>query len=178
MNVIVVSMYCAHTAAHTCAFQRRSFLPRDRGRRQVAARFRPRSLLISTHMASPLPSALAPGLAPSPTNRPSTPGSTAAAPAYRPALSTRTGGSHLHPATSTKWATSTSRAGSVYNVGSVAATSVHLHQANPEEFERALEEFAERQLPDLERLLVEVLEGMCVRACALPWITADVSAHR
>jgi hypothetical protein len=39
---------------------------------------------------------------------------------------------------------------------------VHLHQANAEEFEKALEEFAERQLPDLEELLMEVVDGMWV----------------
>jgi hypothetical protein len=42
----------------------------------------------------------------------------------------------------------------------VAATSVHLHQANPEDFEKALDEFVERQLPELERLLGEVVGGM------------------
>ncbi|KAJ9098018.1 hypothetical protein QFC20_006049 [Naganishia adeliensis] len=110
-------------------------------------------------MTSPYPSSLSPGLAPVASPRgPPTPGSTIA-PTDRPALSTRTGGSHLHPGSS-RWATSTSRAGSVYNFGSVAATSVHLHQANPEEFEKALEDFVERQVPDLEELLMEVVYGI------------------
>lgn len=37
------------------------------------------------------------------------------------------------------------------------------HQTNPEEFEKALEEFVQSQLPDLEKLLMEVVDGMYVR---------------
>ncbi|KAI5453973.1 hypothetical protein NCC49_004968 [Naganishia albida] len=109
-------------------------------------------------MTSPYPPILSPGQAAEASPRGPTSPTSTIAPTSRPALSTRTGGSHLHPGTSRR-ATST-RAGSVYNPGSVAATSVHAHQANPEEFEKALEEFVERQLPDLEKLLMEVVDGI------------------
>lgn len=124
-----------------------------------------RNDMTSPYPTTNSPAGLSPGLmqAVSPGIKgPATPGTPFSAYGLRPTTSTRLGGSsssHLNPALSTRLAP-TSRAGSVLGAGSVAATSVHLHQANPEDFDKALDEFVERQLPDLERLLVEVVGGV------------------
>jgi hypothetical protein len=108
-----------------------------------------RNDMTSPYPTTNSPAGLSPGLAPT------TPGTPVSAHGLRATTSTR---SHLNPALSTRLAP-TSRAGSVLG-GSIAATSVHLHQANPEDFEKALDEFVERQLPELEKLLGEVVGGM------------------
>lgn len=107
-----------------------------------------RNDMTSPYPTTNSPAGLSPGLGPT------TPGTPVSTHGVRATTSTR---SHLNPL-STRLAP-TSRAGSVLG-GSVAATSVHLHQANPEDFEKALDEFVERQLPELEKLLVEVVGGM------------------
>ena len=130
------------------------------------------SLSVSHHlydMTSPYPAptspaGLSPGLAQtfSPGNKgPATPETPFSAHGLRPSASTRPGGSssHLNPALSTRMAP-TSQAGSVRGPGSIAATSIHHQQANPEDFEKALDEFVKRQLPEFERLLAEVVGGM------------------
>ncbi|GHJ84353.1 hypothetical protein NliqN6_0755 [Naganishia liquefaciens] len=78
--------------------------------------------------------------------------------ATRPGVSSS---SHLKPASSAaiRIAPST-HAGSARGAGSVAATSVYPHSANPQDFEKALDEFVERQLPELERLLGDVVGGI------------------
>ncbi|KAJ9120649.1 hypothetical protein QFC22_002579 [Naganishia vaughanmartiniae] len=100
-------------------------------------------------------------------NSPSTPGfgspgtplsSTVKQP--RPPASTRIGGSHLNPALSVVKASTASRAGSGVAAGSVAATSVYQQQVSAEDFDKALDDFADRQVLELEVLLEQVLSGI------------------
>ncbi|KAJ9105402.1 hypothetical protein QFC21_001772 [Naganishia friedmannii] len=122
-------------------------------------------------MASPhsyTPSLSAGGLVASPgINSPSTPGSgSPSAPLVsfskqqRAPASTRIGGSHLNPALSVVKASTASRAGSGVAAGSVAATSVYRQQVSAEDFDKALDDFADRQVPELETLLEQVLHGI------------------
>ncbi|KAJ9112379.1 hypothetical protein QFC19_000800 [Naganishia cerealis] len=78
----------------------------------------------------------------------------------RPPATTRPGGSHLNPALSSVRPSTASRAGSGVAAGSIAATSVYINQVSADDFDKALDDFTERQVPELEVLLEQVLKGI------------------
>jgi hypothetical protein len=95
----------------------------------------------------------------------------------RPPVSTRIGGSHLNPALSVVKDSTASRAGSGVGAGSVAPTSVYRQQVGAEDFDKALDDFVDRQVPELEVLLEQVLNDMWVSFGAAMVLYESLDAH-